>query len=579
MAEVDDILLGILRQQLNCDIPEDITSVRSLSTEMLVEAVAKCLRNIDPEANAGIPVRLSSAMATKYRQAATLAEACKNAGFSSELGYEAFLYGGEGETRKLLMFLVDKLPKEDVPSVEAPAHGSSLAAEVRNRLREEMERPWLPLSLLQFRAFRHSSTVDPRASVFRSQKLSVPLTLQQAQFVPILPAQCSTSSELGSSVIEYNALKLASWNGGNEDLERFKWNIGRVAKDAEKQPAKSKPLPPPRNKPSVPARRRSEATVDKAAKGNEKAQMTKGEQIKELNAQLEELTGKFAVLMAEKASASAALQKAEKSVREGQEFLTDFERTLSVKEAIAGASSDGSRLTFASVTGEIGDLRAMLANLHEQWDSKKASLLHGFKSLQDQSVLQQNRTEKLQEEIRETKQRISSFHGELNEREEYLDVLKRELDNLGSLPTRASYTKRILEIVASIKKQKVDIDKIIRDTRVIQKEINTLSGRLERAFTEIEELMFRDAKSDELARKAYKCVAIFHEKCAGLIRTVESTGVLVRESKDLEDEAASLMNRKVEEKLQNVLRDLKAVKDENASLEATRHGQGLLVGQ
>lgn len=38
-------------------------------------------------------------------------------------------------------------------------------------------------------------------------------------------------------------------------------------------------------------------------------QMTKEEQIKELNAQLEELTGKVAVLMAEKVSASAAIQK------------------------------------------------------------------------------------------------------------------------------------------------------------------------------------------------------------------------------------------------------------------------------
>lgn len=74
-------------------------------------------------------------------------------------------------------------------------------------------------------------------------------------------------------MIEYNALKLASWNGGNEDLERFQRNIGRVEKDAEKQPAKAKPLPPPRNKPPVPARRRSEATVDKAAEDNEKAQV------------------------------------------------------------------------------------------------------------------------------------------------------------------------------------------------------------------------------------------------------------------------------------------------------------------
>ena len=155
------------------------------------------------------------------------------------------------------------------------------------------------------------------------------------------------------------------------------------------------------------------------------------------------------------------------------------------------------------------------------------------------TISSKNTTERLQEEVRETKQAISSLHSELNEREEYLQVLQREYEKLGTLPTRASYTRRILEIVASIKKQKLDIDKIIKDTRVIQKEINTLSGRLERAFIEIDELMFRDAKNDEFVRRAYKCVAMFHETCAGLIRTVESTGVLMRESKDLEDEVTS----------------------------------------
>ena len=75
-------------------------------------------------------------------------------------------------------------------------------------------------------------------------------------------------------------------------------------------------------------------------------------------------------------------------------------------------------------------------------------------------------------------------------------LLQREYEKLGSLPTRASYTWSILKIVASIKKQKLDIDKIIKDTRVIQKEINTLSGRPERTFIIIDDLTFRDAKND-----------------------------------------------------------------------------------
>lgn len=146
--------------------------------------------------------------------------------------------------------------------------------------------------------------------------------------------------------------------------------------------------------------------------------------------------------------------------------------------------------------------------------------------------------ERLQEDIRECKQSLSSFHSELKEREDYVELLRKELQRINNeQPSRAFYTKRILEIVANIKKQRLDIDKIVKDTRGIQKEINTLSGRLDRAFVETDERMFRDAKTnDEFVKKTYKHVANFHEICSSLITAVEITGSLLRESRDLEDE-------------------------------------------
>ena len=37
---------------------------------------------------------------------------------------------------------------------------------------------------------------------------------------------------------------------------------------------------------------------------------------------------------------------------------------------------------------------------------------------------------------------------------------------------RSAYTRRIMEIVSNIKRQKEDIDKILVDTRKVQREIN-----------------------------------------------------------------------------------------------------------
>lgn len=152
----------------------------------------------------------------------------------------------------------------------------------------------------------------------------------------------------------------------------------------------------------------------------------------------------------------------------------------------------------------------------------------------------QNSVERLKEEIRLSKSTTSTLQSELGERDEHLQLLHKEYqrftDNSNSTSSRSSYTKRILEILSNIKKQRVEIDKIIKDTRILQKDINQLSGRLDRAFTETDELMFQDAKKDVFVRKAYKYVASFHEACAGLIATVEATGVIMRETKDLEDE-------------------------------------------
>jgi iron uptake system EfeUOB component EfeO/EfeM len=48
-----------------------------------------------------------------------------------------------------------------------------------------------------------------------------------------------------------------------------------------------------------------------------------------------------------------------------------------------------------------------------------------------------------------------------------------------------------MEIIGNISKQKEDIDKVLKDTKELQKEINNLTGQLDRSFTVADELIFR----------------------------------------------------------------------------------------
>lgn len=79
-----------------------------------------------------------------------------------------------------------------------------------------------------------------------------------------------------------------------------------------------------------------------------------------------------------------------------------------------------------------------------------------------------------------------------------------ELGKVNQKIDRSAYTSRILEIIGNIRKQKTDIDKILKDTREVQKDINTVTGKLERQFTITDDLLFGHAKRDDLTKKAYK---------------------------------------------------------------------------
>lgn len=72
-----------------------------------------------------------------------------------------------------------------------------------------------------------------------------------------------------------------------------------------------------------------------------------------------------------------------------------------------------------------------------------------------------------------------------------LNLQQRELEKLEAGLNRSAYTRRILEIVASVRKQREEIDRVLADTRVVQKDINMLAGKLERTFVATDELLFK----------------------------------------------------------------------------------------
>jgi len=96
--------------------------------------------------------------------------------------------------------------------------------------------------------------------------------------------------------------------------------------------------------------------------------------------------------------------------------------------------------------------------------------------------------------------------------------------NLPKEVSRAVYTRRILDIVKNVKKQKVEINKVLIDMRNLMKEITLISDTLGRSYAVTDNQMFADAKKDETSKMAYKDLVAMDTSFKKLVQMLEETG-------------------------------------------------------
>ncbi|XP_059146122.1 coiled-coil domain-containing protein 22 homolog [Physella acuta] len=214
-----------------------------------------------------------------------------------------------------------------------------------------------------------------------------------------------------------------------------------------------------------------------------------------------------------------------------------------------------------------------LVNLAKQWETHRVPLIEQYRELRQLNSKRESEAQKKLDEIKQFRLKMKETADDARRKDELHKQLVSEYERMTKDVNRSAYTRKILEIVANIKKQKQEIDKILVDTKSVQKEINSLTGKLDRTFTVTDELIFRDAKKDEAIKKAYRFLAALHESFEQLIQTVEDTGVVMREIKDLEEQIETESNKKVLSNLEKISADLQQMKKENAALLAKVKGK------
>ncbi|XP_043936060.1 coiled-coil domain-containing protein 22 [Protopterus annectens] len=632
MEEVDRILIHSLRQT-GTEVPEDVECVKQFSTELIVEAVVRCLRVINPSVGNGINHLLPPGMSARFRIGMSLAQACQDLGYQGEVGYQTFLYSSEPEIRRLLMFLVEKLPRESSEMEDQPAGKSAaLQKAISVKIKEQLSIPWvhpscrIPLLLrtqstchmMRFHAQPLALASNTTSSV---KKISKELKEYYDNYLPPVTVQPSQHSFLPASVLERNMVDLSAvqeweteWNNQGlvsrlspEDYrsrkcQRLQKRIKDQLRNYTQQYVESQNMSNSasdlldvlksysvagddiltkgsrfthterftfsrEHEQLVSQMQTAAENLPSTKKSEQDMQAQQQEEVTSLHQQLDQLTVKIQQLGVEMKSLTLNLSQIEDEMKQKELTASEKEDSIKVKKRTVDLLPDAeNNLTKLQAVVESSAQRVV--NLASQWEKHRVPLIEEYRKLKELKEDQELKSSHQLSQIKELHEKIKQAAEDSKRKDGLYKQLLSEYEGLPKDVSRSAYTQRILEIVGNIKKQKEEITKILSDTRSLQKEINHLTGKLDRTFAVTDELVFKDAKRDEAVRKAYKYLAALHENCTQLIQTIEDTGTIMREIRDLEEQIETENGKKTLSNLEKILDDYKAIKQENLVLVA-----------
>ncbi|XP_012233025.2 coiled-coil domain-containing protein 22 homolog [Linepithema humile] len=574
MEEIDNIIIHSLRQ-IGCDIEESITNLSGFNTELVVEATVRCLEAIRP--GSGLSTVLPVNMAARFRLGATLAQMCTELGYRGDIGYQTFLYNSETDLRRVFMFLIEKLPKESEKTVnESISEVALLEKSVASAISRGLSIPWLP-HYCHRKGFRNKG----RASIpYSSVNIEVPMENAEddtkdyyLRYLRPVPDQMHNISCFLPSMISYNAraLNASSMN----IMDRINWlnsqqlektvysNTHNIVNELSKFSSenKTKVSTEPQVKPESPIHSDlpDQETLRNKAKQEVEKENTKTE-CENLRISIEELQNEIKKLTTRLTQATITGQNEEKELKISEE-------QKKIKAKAYELLQDGPE-NIKKLESAIEASTNKLINLANQWEKHRVPLIVKYRQEREKHSTKANASQKKLDEIKLLKEKEKELQEECRNKDQQHSQLVAEVQKLPKEVNRSAYTQRILEIINNVRKQKDEISKVLGDTREIQKEINTLDGRVERSFTVVDELIFRDARTNEASKKAYKLLATLHSEFNELVSLVEETGATIREIRDLEEQIDTESAKNVGANLERITADLKQMKQETAALTA-----------
>eukprot|EP01113_Clastostelium_recurvatum_P012785 TRINITY_DN16665_c0_g1_i2.p1 TRINITY_DN16665_c0_g1~~TRINITY_DN16665_c0_g1_i2.p1 ORF type:complete len:624 (-),score=205.72 TRINITY_DN16665_c0_g1_i2:48-1919(-) len=614
MEEADNLLILNLKDY-GCPIEDGITTLAQFEPDVVYKACLCYVRLIDESKAEPFSESFPRGMSSRVNVATNMAAAIKELGYRAELNYHQLLYPNPNDLRKLLMWLQQAVPqKTDEPSASTGGVSSAkaiLSDQISKALANIPKETWIPW---QHHTQAHVGNTS-RSRNLRSLKLHTPvrgravkttpgLDAYYTKYLPPITAQPLRRDDIPPSVFETNLSAYADaqereneWNtsGLSSGLNPTAYkdtklkgilsqmaytlrthlaeasrasdsaaNLSRLMGGFEGGHSADSSL---RRKVEFIQESEAPALEPKVQVSEEERLAKQQQEIADAQLAVSKITNEIQQFEKDVQSLESAMRQFEAGTQDEDTKRETLEKEYRIKkrtyELLADADKNIDELQKIS-----GASSVRLVELASEWEKHRVPMLEQIRSLKDEQMNKQDETKTKLEQIKEMRARLRQLVEEIQSKEEHYQQL---LEAYAALPkdlTRAVYTRRILEIVKNVKKQKVDINKILLDTRNLRKEINTVSETLGRVFAIVDELVFQDAnvRKDPTAVQAYKHFAAMDEGFKKLVRVIEETGVARTSVLTLESKSEQIQLRTNTLNVDRLEKDLEEIKQENQKL-------------
>lgn len=620
MDDADDVLLLALGVALGAkaDVPRTIRAFDG-DVDALTRVLHAGFCAIDGERFARtIAAKLPNDVSERFRCAEAYSEALKAIGCAPELGFQAILYPNARETRAMLQRVLDSIPRTN--DLGSTVNGNSVNANIDSRgegAQAKRAARAIGKSLRAQATWGKARGLAGFAGVVgkANAKKKTEDATEMRQFATVRLSTESTSDGFLSvvtggrtlpSVLEYVARSRAETER-EEDARRLKFGglkriefmgpdgevfdlrkrgglrglVTEICSAATEGGFYAATEPKARRAKRDIEEKTTEIPMDEAKVVEKVLEIenaaldtlegrlhVREKDIEDVQHRIDEALSTIEAVDHEIAACALRVQEALESTENKRALTAELEATYLLHKQAVGMVLGTDRPveeSEAELNKVLEASKERMEKLTTEWEAAKAPLVEAIEAHAAAAREKRENAKRQLEEIETWRREGKETGALLRVKEHEQRQLLEEYEAAPKNVHRPSFVRRVNEIIKNIKKQEVEVQKIVNDTRSVQADIKSAEAVLQRTYAMVEETLFREARSDDLCKAAYKHLHGMHTGFAELVSKVEATGAARRAQTDLQRKLGELM--KQPNNTERVARDLTLMNEKIISLE------------